>query len=124
LFSFLGLEILASKAEVRLRESVTSSLSQELEWLPIGDLMWPSVRDDDYPYRNLVFRFALLAVALSRETAVDDVSTFKRLAKTRNDLAHGAADEIDELPANECVSLLHRYVSLAAAADASGHLGS
>lgn len=122
-FSFLGLEVLVNKVVPLVESSLAEQLRDELGGLPVKELLWPAVRDDDqHPSRNLVFRFTCLAVALSRSTAADDVGIFRRLAKFRNGLAHGAANSLDHLPANESIDLLRRYVGYVAKAQAEGRL--
>jgi len=115
-FAFFGIEVLTSKLAKRISEKLLMELSTELEGLPLNELVRPST-GDDRPWRNLVFRFSCVAIYLTRETAAEDLKLFKRLAKARNDLAHGAVDNLEELPAHEGVALLQRYLTLAAAAD-------
>jgi hypothetical protein len=116
LFAFFGLEVLVNKVEKawKLRDEVGSELSKELGGAPIDVLMWPVSRDDEAPFRNLVFRFACLAISLSRSTAIQDVAEFRQLVRTRNALAHGEPTTIDSLPAWPCIELLRRYLSLVA----------
>jgi hypothetical protein len=118
LFAFFGLEVLVNKAEKtwRLRDRVGQELSNELGGLPADVLMWPVLRDDEAPFRNLVFRFACLAISLSRNTAEQDVAEFRKLVKVRNDLAHGEPTILDSLPAWPSIDLLRRYLSLVARA--------
>ena len=123
LFAFFGLEVLVNKTWSRVKTAVISELSADLGGFPVEELMWPTGRDESYtPERNLTFKFTLLAVALSRPTAPEDVATFKTLAAARNKLAHGAAESIELLPSNETISLLRRYLSLVAKADVDGSL--
>jgi hypothetical protein len=114
LFAFVGLEVLANQAGGKLRNQVADSLTAELGGLPVRDLILPDRSDGEPPYRSIQFKFACLAVAVSRTTAAQDVATFRRLVKARNRLAHGATVETDDLPARDCVELLRRYVSLVA----------
>ena len=87
------------------------ALRDRLDGLPIEEFMWPSVSDEaQHPSRNLVFRFALVAVALSPATATSDVSNFRRLHRARNNLAHGEAATIEDLPAQEAVEMLRQYL--------------
>jgi hypothetical protein len=113
LFSFFGLEILINKTHRRVEGSVVGALRDGLDGLPIEELMWPSVSDEaQHPSRNLVFRFALVAVALSPATAANDVSIFRRLHRARNNLAHGEAATIEDLPVQEAIEMLRQYLVL------------
>ncbi len=122
-FAFFGLEVLANKVGKAVESSVVEDLTAETD-LPMTQLIWPAPKDADSPWRNATLRFTLAAAHLSRETAVDDVETFRELAKCRNDLAHGNAtpDELDDLPASAAIGLLTRYVALVGAAFSSGSL--
>jgi len=114
LFAFVGLEVLANKHASRSRKALVSALAEEALGLPFEELMWPSMPDENAPNRNLVFKFAALATVVSRATAAEDVVAFRRLAKTRNALAHGEIGDLDNLPGVEALGLLERYVALVA----------
>ena len=124
LFGFLGLEVLVNKvaaggAKSQLRKVLADQLADEVEGLPFHELMWP-LRDDETSDRSLLFKFACLASWVSRPSAAADVKAFVRLQKTRNDVAHGRVDasKLEELPGNECVELLRRYLCLVAEREA------
>lgn len=119
LFAFFGLEILANKVGKHVEKATADALSARLEGLPLEVLFWPKADDNDSPHRNLVFRFALVAIALSPASAADDIAAFKNISKQRNDLAHGTASDeaIERLPAWPAIELLQKYVGLAAASD-------
>ncbi|MCP4308706.1 MAG: hypothetical protein GY788_28295 [bacterium] len=123
LFAFFGLEILSNKVGSRVEASVVADLSAELT-LPLEHLVWPAPKEADSPWRNLTFRFSMVAIRVSRETAAADVAEFKELAAWRNKLSHGSAAEEDlkELPAASSIALLRRYVALVMSADADGQL--
>lgn len=117
LFAFMGLEILAAKLGKAHETQVIDDLVAELDGAPLRELAWPSTeKDTDRPWRNLVFRFAVLALYLFRDSAANDLEVFKRFAKTRNEIAHGQIEDIDSLPSYECLSLLSRYIDAATAA--------
>ena len=110
LFAYCGLEVLANKFLRRSRTKLTSILQGSLPGIPIGELLWPKVPDENAPQRNLVFSFATLATLVHPETAEEDTTVFQRIAKARNNLAHGNPDSIGDLPALEAVTLLTRYL--------------
>jgi hypothetical protein len=84
--------------------------------------MWPVLRDDEAPYRNLAFRFACLAVALARADAAADVATFLKLLKARNNLAHAGGD-VDATLAQQSIALLRKYTAIVASAEMDGRVG-
>lgn len=86
LFAFFGLEVLAGKYARLNGRRLIDQLAAPLQGVPVDELVWPKERDSDFPGRNLVFRFALMAIALSPTTASDDVAAFKSLSRQRNDL--------------------------------------
>ena len=118
LFAFFGLEILSNKCGKAFEGALVERLSDSLNGAPLRELFWPSPRDTDSPWRNLLFRFAVMALYLNHDGAAEDVALFKRLASARNDLAHGTAgdDAIHDLPANETIALLRDYLQRVAAA--------
>ena len=111
-FAFFGLEILANKVGKDVEEAVVSDLSAELG-VPVTHLVWPSPRESDSPWRNLTFRFAMMALRVHRDSAAEDIKRFNALAQQRNGLAHGqsADEDLKALPDNEAISLLQRYVA-------------
>lgn len=123
LFAFVGLEILTNKVGKRVRERVAEQLAVQTGNLPISELMWPKSHEGEMLDRNLLFRFTCMAIALSRETASTDVSTFRGLMHMRHALAHGQMTGSDNaFRAAECIDFLQRYLSIVAAAEASGQL--
>ena len=116
LFAYCGLEVLANKVVSRWRPALIESLRRDLSGVPVGELLWPKSQDDRYPERNLIFSFATAATLLSHESAESDTDIFRMIAKRRNSLAHGSANDLEELPHAEAVALLQRYVTAVAAA--------
>lgn len=114
LFAFVGLEVLANKHASQSRKALVSALAEEALGLPFEELMWPAMPDENAPNRNLVFKFAAMATVVNRATAAKDVAQFRRLAKTRNALAHGDISDLDNLPGNDTLVLLERYVTAVA----------
>jgi hypothetical protein len=121
-FAYCGLEVLVQQTHARVRPLLTASFHRDLPGLPIDDLLWPSMPDDAAPFRNLVFMFASLASVVAPTTASDDTAAFKAIAKARNSLAHGGADDSNDVPANEAIELLRRYVIATATAVEDGRL--
>jgi hypothetical protein len=113
-WTFLALEILANKLSDRFRKEVLDQLQLrgqgDASPSPAMDaLVWGKER------MPLQAKFALVALALSPATAADDVVTFGRIKKARDDLSHGQVDDPEVFPQQEAASLLERY--LAAAVD-------
>ncbi len=115
-FAYFGLEVLANQVEAKMKAAVESELSAEIG-VPMKELFWPTPQDADAPWRNQMFRFAILAIGLSRGTATDDIKQFRSLSAVRNRLAHGSALEADTLPAGTAIDMLRRYLALAARAE-------
>ena len=63
--------------------------------------------------RNLIADFAAMALALSPDTAADDVAALKALWKYRNNI-HGSSLDPDAAPAGDAADLWQRYSALAA----------
>jgi hypothetical protein len=118
-FAFFGLEVLAGKMAKNLKDRLVAKLEGLSETLPIHQLLWPSRSEQDYPERNLVFRFAVMASVLSPDTASADVGQFRVLARKRNDIAHGGGEDLHGLPVQECIELLARFLKLASIQDQS-----
>ncbi len=123
LFAYCGLEVLANKVGSRLACSVLDGLELELAGVPMRELAWPTTsRDEDAPFRNIMFRFACMAVGLTRDTAHSDVTAFGQVLRSRNRLAHGSASELDSLPSTQAVQLLRHYLALVTKAQQPGGL--
>lgn len=111
-FSFAGLEMLATQMEKLSRDKLTQRIADADARLPINELLWPS-SNEDLAQRNLVFRFAIMAAVFSPATAIEDVKEFRSLARTRNLLYHGSdLDRIDFFVSVKCLRLLQRYLTL------------
>jgi hypothetical protein len=115
LFAFIGLEALTNSFGKVFEKTVVSELGAELG-VAMEHLTWPSPRDSDAPWRNLVYRFALMAIHLDRAHATTDIDEFKELAAMRNGMAHGRSGpgDVDELPGHRSIALLRKYLGLAA----------
>lgn len=122
LFAYCGLEVLVQQTHVSVRRELVAGLGREQPELPVEHLLWPSVPDDAAPFRNLVFKFASLATVVARDSALNDVAAFRAIAKARNDLAHGGADDLDDLPAASAIELLRRYIVATSTALEAGRL--
>lgn len=126
MFGFLGLEVLVDKMLSRtgtIREKILCEF-QESPY-PIKELLWPSASDenkDQWPDRNLVFKFAALASVVRKASAIDDTNRFKKFHKFRNELVHGNIENVDSLPAKEVIVLLREYVTATMVAIRSGLL--
>lgn len=119
MFAYFGLEMLATKfVKARGRETVDKIASNAL--VPLDQLIWP-VPDDESkdPFRSAMFRFALMAVALS-DNPSKDIDAFRPLQKKRNKIAHGSSVDLHTLPAAEAEDLLKRYLGLVATASTKG----
>ncbi len=114
LFAFFGLEILANKFLSRSRDLLIKSLGQNLASVPVDELLWPKIPDENAPQRNLVFAFAAMSTLICADTATEDTKHFRELAKLRNTLAHGDAGDLSSLPGAEAVALLAKYISAVA----------
>jgi hypothetical protein len=123
LFAFVGLEALTNRLGRRIEKEVVASLGDELGF-SMDALTWPTPADGDQPWRNLVYRFALLAVRLDRPSADHDIAEFKALAAERNGMAHGTIvpAQVDELPGDRAIALLRKYLGLVAREIRAGRL--
>lgn len=114
MFAHFGLETLCNvfSAQTSRVAAVIDELTT-LSGAPLHELVWP-VPDDEsaHPHRALVFKFTVMAIAVSRDSAADDIALFRRLHKERNQLAHGKHLDLTKLPADEAEDLLRRYLSL------------
>ncbi|HEY2281629.1 MAG TPA: hypothetical protein VGI00_24990 [Streptosporangiaceae bacterium] len=110
LFAFFGLEVLANKYISKHRTALVDELSARIGSVPISELLWPTMPDENAPNRNLVFAFTAMATLVRPDTADRDTQSFREVAKARNSLAHGDADELDNLPVGQTVRLLVDYL--------------
>jgi hypothetical protein len=113
-FAFAGLELLATQVEKNSRDELIGMIESLDGNLPVVELLWPST-SDDYVWRNLVFRFAVMAAIYSPSTARADVAAFRPIARARNDMFHGSEQTITREISVSCTELLRRYVGLVAA---------
>lgn len=121
-FAYGGLEVLVQKAQARVRDLLRTDLEREVPTLPFRELLWPDKSDELEPDRNLVFKFASLASVVSPSTATADTAQFKMIAKVRNHLAHGSAEDPESVPVREVVKLLCAYLAATATAIEDGRL--
>lgn len=121
LWSFLALEVLTHKvagqryAAIRAQLRVTS-----VQTLAGNSSALSAITPTDPSRLTLVGEFAVVALALSPDTADDDVQEFKRAKVARDRLAHGDIRDAAELPTGATLGLLDRYMRLAI----EEHLGS
>jgi hypothetical protein len=120
-FSFVGLEVLAGIGQ-GLSKKVAQELSSELHGAPIQVLMWPGATEGEAPDRNLLFRFACLAMSLARSDAAADVGAFRELNRARNDLLHESGEEVSADLAERSIRLLRKYLAIVSTAEAEGRL--
>jgi hypothetical protein len=59
---------------------------------------------------RLVDKFSLVASILNPESSEQDIETFKRIKKARDQLAHGQSERESDLPIDEAVNLLKWYL--------------
>lgn len=115
-FSFFGIEVLVGRMAATMKHAAIEKLKTKAGPLPFEELIWPKVQDEDAnPWRNLVFRFAVMALVLAEDDAGDDTSKFRDCARARNRMAHGGEMDPDTLPDGQCLRLLAKYVPRAAA---------
>ena len=112
-FAFAGLELLATQVEKNSRDELIGMIESLDGNMPAVELLWPST-SEDYVWRNLVFRFAVMAAIYSPSTARADVAAFKPIARARNDMFHGSEQTITREISVSCTELLRRYVGLVA----------
>jgi len=113
LFAYCGLEVLANKFVAKFRDRIKQTIGDSLPGVPVGELLWPSLPDENAPQRNLVFAFAAMATLVKRDGADTDTDLFRRISRARNMLAHGDADDLSNLPVGEAVALLTRSLESA-----------
>jgi len=112
-FAFAGLELLATQVEKNSRQELIGMIEDLNGNLPVVELLWPST-NEDFVWRNLVFRFAVMAAIYSPDTAKADVATFRPIAKARNDMFHGSDQTITRELSIACEGLLKKYVGTVA----------
>ncbi len=106
--TWLALEILVDKAGSRYRKEVLEYLAYpESEAVSaVTELVGVLER------ASLTQKFAVIALALSPETADEDLAAFKRAKKGRNGVAHGDIANPDDLPTPDTRSLCWKYLDL------------
>lgn len=113
-FAFAGLELLATQVEKNSRDELIGMIESLDGNLPVVELLWPST-SEDYVWRNLVFRFAVMAAIYSPGSAKVDVAVFKPIARARNDMFHGSEQTITREISVSCTEMLRKYIGLVAA---------
>jgi hypothetical protein len=83
-FAFAGLELLATQTEKANRDALIMHMEDLDRNLPIRELFWVGT-NEDLTTRNIVFRFAAMAVLYSPDSSGEDVAKFRVIAKGRND---------------------------------------
>jgi hypothetical protein len=107
-WAFLALEILTQVMSKHLYKQVTARLRfGNRGGDPIGDLVWSKER---LPLRS---KFAIMALALSADTAAQDVRTFSAVKKARDEMSHGNITSADALPIGPVLELLDKYFDAA-----------
>lgn len=120
MFAYFGLEVLAGRFQHVEGKNTVANI-EAAAGLPLKELVWPKPSDDSSePWRSLTFQFAIMAVAMSPETAGEDIQGFKKLQKVRNQLAHGGSADMSTLPYEEAEELLRRYLKFAVLTSAVG----
>jgi len=104
LFAYCGLETLANKFIAASRPALIDTLRGQLPGAPVEELLWPETR------QSLVFAFAAMSTVVNPEMAESDMVLFRAISKARNALAHGATEDLTDLPAADAVTLLRRYL--------------
>ena len=116
LWYFAGIEVIsravASVGRAALLQALTFPGAPVDGSAIIQELLWPSRDDGRDPDRNLVFSFSAMAVILAPQKAAEDVQTFRRIAKYRNQI-HGGAFDPNDSPSREVSELWRRYSPLA-----------
>lgn len=112
-FAFAGLELLATQSEKANRDALIAHMENLDSTLPVRELFWPGT-NEDLTTRNVVFRFAAMAVLYSPDSSIEDVMKFRVIAKGRNDFYHGSEQVVTLTLAKDCEELLRKYVGLVA----------
>lgn len=115
-WAFFSLEMLTNKLQPQLQKGVVESLvfrsvsqsAVEVAGEPIKRMLWDPDRSPP-----LVAKFTTVALALSPDTAEQDVGDFVVAAKSRGRLAHGQITDAAELPESQTFGLADRYLKLA-----------
>jgi hypothetical protein len=116
-WGFAALEILCNKVARTHYNNVIDSLArnasnasqQETSRAAIARL----IGQDSVERVSLVSRFATMALALSLETATEDVDKFARVKKIRDKISHGERIREEDLARGQCRELLERYMTRA-----------
>lgn len=118
MWAFAGLEVIVTKTAKRWRNEVLEVLGSggAVDQTIAAELLWPNAGDDSKdPWRNLAFKFALMALALSSVTAKSDVAEFKQIQSFRNKIHGQYIDEaLVSSKASAALGLLRKYAPLAA----------
>ena len=119
LSAFTALEVLSRQAEKKARELLLTSFASAgvAEREVLQQLLWPEARDEYRdPDRHVMFRFALMAYVLSKDTAADDVGKLRAIRNFRNNKIHGSS--VDEQELQEillsALEMVQKYVPLVA----------
>lgn len=117
-WGFTTLEILCNKLWDTHYDNVLGNISFSAQGSATGaspgsaisKLVWPK----DPGRVPLSAKFALLALALTPDTASADSDQFTAVKKVRDKITHGEIFPEDQLPRAQCRALLDRYIGLAA----------
>lgn len=118
MWCYAGLELAANKLYNALKSRLRSSLAimaeeRVITGAAVEELLWP-VPDDSAkePWRSIKFKFAVMALTLSPDTANEDVRTFHRINIYRNGI-HGHLELPPRPPTIPAAELFDRYYVLA-----------
>jgi len=113
LWSFLAMEILTNKLAAKLYDEVIRKLRVEgkedgaVEPALVADVLVPKKK------LSLVGNFAIVALAIFPDSAMEDVEAFRKVNTARNRLAHGDLKEERDLATPTLLGLLQRYMAAA-----------
>ncbi|WP_422753185.1 hypothetical protein [Micromonospora sp. WMMD708] len=117
LWQFAGIEVISKAIAKAGRPDLLRALSivgapgdQES---PVHELIWPSRDDGRDPDRNLVFSFCAMVIVLAPHRAAQDVASFRKIVRYRNQIHGGVLDPND--PPSRGISALWEYYSPLAA---------
>lgn len=118
MWCYAGLELAANTLYKILKPHLRSSLAVITEGrvttgAAVEELIWP-VPDDPArePWRSIKFKFTVMALMLSPDTADHDISIFHQINTYRNGI-HGHMELPPNPPTSQAVELFDRYYSLA-----------
>jgi hypothetical protein len=109
--AYFALEVLTHKLADKYRSKL-KSLRFEADEVKredgsLGNLLWP---DRGLP---IAIEFAIVALALSPDSAEEDVTCFRKVTKARHQLVHGQITNGASLPVSAVTDLVRRYLHLA-----------